>query len=78
MVASPLPNLPKACFDIGIVDGPGGPAPRGRNRLRAVFLVIGPMAFLGYSPAHAQESIWSGRRWAVTLKHVSMASSTPC
>ena len=35
-----------------------------------VFRVVGTVAFLGYGAAHAQESIWSGRSWSVTLKHV--------
>ena len=35
-----------------------------------VFRVVGTVAFLGYGAAHAQDSIWSGRSWAVTLKHV--------
>ena len=35
-----------------------------------VFSVIGTGAFLGYGVAHAQESIWSGRSWIVTLKHL--------
>ena len=35
-----------------------------------VFRVIGTVAFLGYGAAHAQESIWSGRSWMVTLKHL--------
>ena len=35
-----------------------------------VFRVIGTVAFLGYGAAHAQESIWSGRSWVVTMKHI--------
>jgi hypothetical protein len=35
-----------------------------------VFRVVGTVAFLGYGGAHAQESIWSGRSWVVTLKHL--------
>lgn len=35
-----------------------------------VFRVVGTVAFLGYSAAHAQESIWGGRSWVVTLKHL--------
>ena len=35
-----------------------------------VFRVVGTIAFLGYGAAHAQESIWSGRSWVVTLKHL--------
>jgi hypothetical protein len=35
-----------------------------------VFRVVGTVAFLGYGGAQAQESIWSGRSWVVTLKHL--------
>ena len=35
-----------------------------------VFRVVGTVAFLGYGPAHAQNSIWAGRSWVVTLKHL--------
>jgi hypothetical protein len=35
-----------------------------------VFRVVGTIAWLGYGAAHIQESIWSGRSWVVTLKHV--------
>ena len=35
-----------------------------------VFCVVGTAAFLGYGAAHAQESIWGGRSWIVTLKHL--------
>jgi hypothetical protein len=35
-----------------------------------VFRLVGMVAFLGYGAAHAQESIWSGRSWAVTFKHI--------
>ncbi len=35
-----------------------------------VLRVVGTVAFLGYGAAHAQESIWSGRSWVVTLKHL--------
>jgi hypothetical protein len=35
-----------------------------------VFRVVGTVAFLGYGAAHAQESIWNGRSWLVTLKHL--------
>ena len=35
-----------------------------------VFHVVGMAAFLGYGAAHAQESIWGGRSWVVTLKHL--------
>jgi nucleoside recognition membrane protein YjiH len=35
-----------------------------------VFRVVGIVALLGYGAAHAQESIWNGRSWAVTFKHL--------
>ena len=35
-----------------------------------VFRVASIAAFLGYGAAHAQESIWSGRSWVVTCKHL--------
>jgi len=35
-----------------------------------VFRVIGTAAFLGYGAAHLQESIWGGRSWSVTFKHI--------
>jgi hypothetical protein len=35
-----------------------------------VFRVVGTVAFLGYGPAHAQDSIWAGRSWIVTFKHI--------
>ena len=35
-----------------------------------VFRVVGTAALLGYGAAHVQESIWSGRSWVVTLKHL--------
>ena len=35
-----------------------------------VFRVVGTVAFLGYGAAHAQESIWGGRSWIVTFKHL--------
>jgi hypothetical protein len=35
-----------------------------------VFRVVGTIAFLGYGAAHVQESIWSGRSWIVTCKHL--------
>ena len=35
-----------------------------------VFRVVGTITFLGYGAAHAQESIWGGRSWVVTLKHL--------
>src|ERR1041385_4124543 len=35
-----------------------------------VFCVVGTVAFLGYGAAHAQESIWGGRSWVVTFKHL--------
>ena len=35
-----------------------------------VFRIVGIAALLGYGAAHAQESIWSGRSWVVTFKHL--------
>jgi hypothetical protein len=35
-----------------------------------VFRVVGVAALLGYGAAHAQESIWGGRSWVVTFKHI--------
>jgi hypothetical protein len=35
-----------------------------------VFRVVGTVAWLGYGAAHAQESIWNGRSWLVTFKHL--------
>ena len=35
-----------------------------------VFRVVGTAALLGYGAAHAQESIWGGRSWVITLKHL--------
>jgi hypothetical protein len=35
-----------------------------------VFRVVGIVAWLGYGAAHVQESIWAGRSWVVTLKHL--------
>ena len=35
-----------------------------------VFRLVGTVAFLGYGAAHAQESIWGGRSWVVTIKHL--------
>jgi hypothetical protein len=35
-----------------------------------VFRVVGTVALLGYGAAHAQESIWGGRSWVVTFKHL--------
>jgi len=35
-----------------------------------VFRVAGTVALLGYGAAHAQESIWNGRSWLVTFKHI--------
>ena len=36
----------------------------------AVFRVAGTTAFLGYGLALIQDSIWKGRTWGVTFKHV--------
>ncbi len=35
-----------------------------------VFRVAGTTAFLGYSLAQLQDSIWKGETWGVTFKHV--------
>jgi hypothetical protein len=35
-----------------------------------VFRVVGIAALLGYGAAHVQESIWGGRSWVVTFKHI--------
>lgn len=35
-----------------------------------VFRVVGIVSLLGYGAAHAQESIWGGRSWVVTSKHL--------
>jgi hypothetical protein len=35
-----------------------------------VFRLVGAAAFLGFGAAHAQESIWAGRSWIVTFKHI--------
>jgi len=35
-----------------------------------VFRAVGSAALLGYGAAHAQESIWNGRSWVVTFKHL--------
>src|SRR5436189_4469671 len=35
-----------------------------------VFRVVGIAALLAYGAAHAQESIWNGRSWPVTFKHL--------
>ena len=40
------------------------------NAFLPVFRVVGIAALLGYGAAHAQESIWNGRSWVVTLKHL--------
>ena len=36
----------------------------------AVFRVAGASAFLGYSVALVQDSIWKGQNWVTTIKHV--------
>jgi hypothetical protein len=35
-----------------------------------VFRVAGTVALLGNGAAHVQESIWNGRSWLVTFKHI--------
>jgi hypothetical protein len=47
----------------------GRTVPAGTD-FRQVFRVVGTIAFLGYGAAHAQESIWGGRSWIVTVKHI--------
>jgi nucleoside recognition membrane protein YjiH len=47
----------------------------GRTRLPGtnyleVFRIAGTTAFLGYSIALIQESIWKGQTWGVTFKHI--------
>ena len=36
----------------------------------AVFRVAGTAGFLGYSAAHATDSIWKGQAWSTTVKHI--------
>ncbi len=36
----------------------------------AVFRLCGTVAFLGYAGGSASESIWMGRKWSTTLKHI--------
>jgi len=40
------------------------------NAFPQVFRIVGIAALLGYGAAHIQESIWNGRSWVVTSKHV--------
>jgi hypothetical protein len=47
----------------------GRTRPAGAEYLE-VFRVAGTTAFLAYSGAIAQDSIWKGQTWGVTLKHV--------
>jgi|ERR1051325_1976749 hypothetical protein len=47
----------------------GRTLPPGTDYL-GVFRIVGTAAFLGYGAAHVQESIWGGRSWVVTLKHI--------
>lgn len=47
----------------------GRTTPPGTDFL-AVFRVVATVAFLGYGAAHAQDSIWAGRSWIVTFKHI--------
>lgn len=35
-----------------------------------VFRLVGTAAFLAYSGSQASESIWMGRKWSTTIKHV--------
>ncbi len=59
------------CIVVGIFVAylTGRTRPPGTNYLE-VFRVAGCTAFLGYSIALIQESIWKGQTWGVTLKHV--------
>ena len=59
------------CIVIGVFAGylAGRTLGAGTDYL-AVFRVVGVAAFLGYGGAQAQESIWGGRSWVVTLKHI--------
>lgn len=41
-----------------------------RAEYLAVFRLVGTVAFLSYSAAHASDSIWKGQSWSTTLKHV--------
>ena len=36
----------------------------------AVFRMAGTVGFLGYSAAHAVDSIWKGQSWSTTIKHM--------
>ncbi len=36
----------------------------------AVFRLTGTVAFLGYAGGSASESVWMGRKWSTTLKHI--------
>jgi nucleoside recognition membrane protein YjiH len=36
-----------------------------------VFRVAGTVAFMGYGGAQAQQSIWGGQTWGVTIKHIA-------
>ena len=35
-----------------------------------VFRIVGTVAFLSYSAAHATDSIWKGQNWSTTIKHM--------
>ena len=41
-----------------------------RTHYLAVFRVAGCVAFLSYSAAQAQDSIWKGQNWSTTIKHM--------
>ena len=59
------------CFLISILAAYlGGRALAPATAFWQVFRVVGTTAFLGYGAAHAQESIWSGRSWVITFKHI--------
>jgi nucleoside recognition membrane protein YjiH len=52
-----------AAYLTGYTRGPG-------TQYLEVFRVAGTTAFLGYSLAQAQNAIWRGTTWGVTLKHM--------
>ena len=59
------------CIVVGIFAGYlAGRTLAAGNVFLEVFCVVGTAAFLGYGGAQAQESIWSGRSWIVTFKHI--------
>ena len=78
VMPSGLPNMGKFlaqwfiyCLVVGILVAylTGRTRAPGTHYLE-VFRVAGCAAFLGYSVALIQESIWKGQTWGVTFKHV--------